>query len=231
LAEALRLTPFAREEFLGAYESRGDLAFDLAAHDGRAPEDSARACACVERARRLIIKSLMGHGSDGATRDRFVTGFRANSNRSGTTPAHDWMTYPAALSRTIERLRGVVIEHRDAIQVMAAQDGPDTLHYVDPPYLPETRQVDHRHHGYRHELEREDHARLLAQLAALRGMVVLSGYPAALYDDALPDWRRFEIDAFADGAKPRKECVWLNPACLAALNAAQRQPSLFGART
>lgn len=31
----------------------------------------------------------------------------------------------------------------------------------------------------------------------IAGMVVLSGYPSALYDESLPDWRRIEITAMA----------------------------------
>jgi DNA adenine methylase len=48
-------------------------------------------------------------------------------------------------------------------------------------------------------------------------MVVLSGYPSPIYDEALPDWRRVEIAALADGARPRTEVLWINPACAAAL--------------
>lgn len=199
LVRLLRLTPFAREEFSEAY---GDTDDD------------------VERARRLIIRSFMGFGSNGHNRS---TGFRANSNRSGTTPARDWANYADALTNIIYRMGGVVIENRDAAQVMLAHDGPQTLHYVDPPYILDTRSDPSK--DYAHEMSDADHARLLGVLDGLSGMVVLSGYPHALYDDRLRSWRRVECAALADGAKPRREVLWINPAASAAIAA----PSLLEA--
>jgi DNA adenine methylase len=200
LIRALELTPFAREEFELAYQPCEDP---------------------VESARRTIVRSFQGFGSDG-TSGQYRTGFRANSNRSGSTPAIDWRNYPPGLIAIVERLTGVVIEHRDAMQVMRAHDGPTTLHYVDPPYLPETRSTGNNrrgqgYHAYVHDLEADEHPPLLAGLRELRGMVVLSGYPAESYDRELAGWRRIERPALADGARPRTEVLWLNPACVAAL--------------
>lgn len=200
LHKLLRLTPFARLEF--------ELAYEPVENDDP-----------IERARRLIIRSFMGHGSD--VRAAKASGFRANSNKSGTTPAHDWANYPDALPATIERLRRVIIECRDALDVMQQHDGGGTLHYVDPPYLPETRSWQKTGKGsgnYTHELTPDDHARLLAGLRALKGMAILSGYASSMYDAALGDWRRIEIAAHADGGRPRIEVLWLNPACAAALD-------------
>jgi DNA adenine methylase len=203
LIEALRLTPFARQEFVDALD----------------PTDEP-----IEMARRLAVRSYMGFGSNahsspasGRSMTGFrSTGFRSNSNRSGTTPAHDWAHYPDALQSIVERLRGVVIENADALDVMKRHDGADTLHYVDPPYLPETRspanKLEIRHRMYRHELSREDHVRLLEFLNGLAGMVVLSGYPSPLYDDVLSRWLRIEREAYADGARLRHEVLWLNAA-------------------
>lgn len=210
LIDFLVHTPFARTEFERAYEETSDP---------------------VERARRLIVRSFMGFGSDGHN-SAVKTGFRSASSRSGTTPAHDWGNYPDVLDTIIRRLRGVVIENRDAIAVMRQHDEPAALHYVDPPYLPETRSNKSRkgggkYHAYRHELTAEQHEALLQSLRSLAGMVVLSGYPHPFYDQALPGWRRVETLALADGARPRTEVLWLNPACVAALAAQEKQGSLF----
>jgi DNA adenine methylase len=194
LVNALRLTPFARDEFMGAYEAADDP---------------------VERARRLIIRSFMGFGSNGHNRS---TGFRANSNRSGTTPAHDWANYPDCLALAIERLSGVAVENKDAKAVMAQHDAPTTLHYVDPPYVFATRADLSK--DYAHELSDADHGELLEFLRGLTGMVVLSGYPCTLYDNALADWYRVERAALADGARKRTEVLWINPAAAQHLTAA-----------
>jgi len=183
LADLLRLTPFASGEFAEAY--------------GVSPDS-------LERARRTIIKAFMGFGSNAIHRK---SGFRSNSNRSGTTPARDWVNYPDQLAAAIERLRGVVILNRDACEVMAAHDGPETLHYVDPPYLPDTRDAGT---DYAHEMTEGQHADLLAFLRKLDGKVIVSGYPSPLYDDALHGWRRVQRKALADGARERTEVLWMN---------------------
>jgi DNA adenine methylase len=192
LIDLLRLTPFARAEFAGAYEHSDDP---------------------IERARRIVVRSFMGFGSAAACGKS--TGFRATSDRSGTTPVHDWVNFPETLAAVVDRLRGVVIENRPAMTVMAERDRPDALHYVDPPYVHETRARGNPYCDkgqYRHELSDDDHRELLAFLRELQGMVVLSGYPAPLYDELLPEWRRIERPARADGARDRTEVLWINPA-------------------
>jgi DNA adenine methylase len=191
LVRAIRLTPFARAEFAEAYQQTDDA---------------------LERARRLIIRSFMGFGSNGHNK---ATGFRANSNRSGTTPAHDWVNYPDSLAHVVLRLQGVTVESKDAKAVMLQHDAPTTLHYVDPPYVMGTRSDDGA--DYAHELTDDDHSVLLDCLKGLSGMVVLSGYPHPLYDDALTGWMRVEREALADGAKKRTEVLWINPAASFAL--------------
>lgn len=209
LAELLRLTPYARDE----YNETSQAAVALIADD-------------VERARRTILRSLAGFGS-ASTNGAHATGFRANSHRSGTAPAHDWANYPANVSSFTERLAGVCIENRPAVEVIGQHDRPGTLFYVDPPYPHATRNMRRGNAAYACEMTDDDHRRLASVLHGVQGMVVLSGYPCALYDaDLYPDWERHERPHLADGARARTEVVWLNPACAAALRAGQSQLSL-----
>ena len=191
LRRALELTPFARNEFVLSYTPTDDP---------------------VEQARRTVARSFMGFGSNSHSK---ATGFRANSNRSAV---HDWRNYPDAFVAVIERLRGVCIENRDAVVVMQAHDGDETVHYVDPPYVMATRG---KGSDYRHEMTDTDHVALASELRKLRGAVVLSGYASQLYEDLYRDWQRIERTALADGARARTEVLWLSPRCPSA--------DLFGA--
>lgn len=52
------------------------------------------------------------------------------------------------------------------MEVMRQHDGPDTLHYVDPPYHPDTRT---RSSSYRHDMKDDGkHRELLEFLKTLR---------------------------------------------------------------
>src|SRR3546814_155004 len=111
----------------------------------------------------------------------------------------------------------------DAFELMPSLDAEETLFYIDPPYHPDTRSQGNRRRGkgfhvYSHELEAADHVRLLDSVTSLSGMVVLSGYPHPLYDEALPGWKRVERMAHADGGRERTECLWINPAAVARLD-------------
>lgn len=189
LRRRLTLTPFARVEFEEADEDAHEAETDI-----------------IERARLTIIRSFMGHGSE-STRADSSTGFRSNSNRSHTTPAHDWANWPRIVPAFVDRMRGVVIENQDAATVMRRHDTPATLHYCDPPYPHSTRTL---RHGYAFEMTDDEHSELAATLKSLSGMVVLSGYDCPLYADLYADWRRVETVALADGARPRTEVLWMN---------------------
>ena len=80
------------------------------------------------------------------------------------------------------------------------------LLYCDPPYLLHTRTSGRR---YRYDYEEQDHVELLALLNAVPCPVILSGYPAALYDEQLADWRTLEVQVM-NQAGVRTEKLWLN---------------------
>lgn len=208
LLELLVLTPYSRADF----EESWDLTDDS-----------------LELARRLCIRAQMGFGSAGATKGH--TGFRIDTKREYGTAQHLWSTYPAAVAAAGQRMTGVLIENRPAIDVMQAHDAPDTLHFVDPPYVHGTRVMTGSRRTYKHELSDFDHVQLLDALLDLEGSVVLCGYPSELYDERLAGWIQHSTDARISagrGTALRKEVVWLNPACVAGLSAEAAQLRMFG---
>lgn len=81
-----------------------------------------------------------------------------------------------------------------------------TLIYADPPYLPETRTSRAR---YRHEYTVDDHRRLIDVLRTVPANVMISGYPSALYDELLADWRSIQFQVMTRGGG-RTEQLWMN---------------------
>jgi DNA adenine methylase len=188
LIALLELTPFSREELNLSYEPSLDP---------------------LEWARRSIFRSMAGFGSAAATGQK--TGFRANSNRSGTTPALDWRNFPGAIPAIIERLRGVIIENKDYYEILKQHDAPKVLHYLDPPYMPETRNKKWAEKSYRHELTPDQHGLFLTRAQSLEGYAIISGYDTELYNDTLKGWHKITRAALADGARKRTEVLWLSP--------------------
>lgn len=187
LKEQVALTPYSRYEHIAAYEYSNDP---------------------IEMARRLLVRSFMGHGSNGINRK---TGFRSNVTRGGGIPVHNWADFPSVIPDLSARMAGVIIENRPAAEVIAGYDAEDVLFYVDPPYVHETRGGNG---AYRHEMTDDQHRELAAVLHEVRGMVIVSGYPCVLYDNELyADWTRVERKSSADDHTERTEVLWMNAAC------------------
>ncbi|WEH90026.1 DNA adenine methylase [Acinetobacter soli] len=192
LIELLVFTPYSRIDFQEAWE----------------PCDNS-----IEKARRLIIRAQMGFGSAGASKG--ITGFRIDTKRAYGTAQSLWVTYPNHLADVGQRLSGVLIENRPAIQILRDHDGAETLHYVDPPYVHDTRYSGAKTgRVYRHEMTDQDHEELLKVLLDLDGKVIVSGYPSELYNDYLGQWKRVDTSARISsgrGTDTRTECLWINP--------------------
>jgi DNA adenine methylase len=161
----------------------------------------------LERARQWWVRINQSHGRTN-TNAGWSTGFARSGSRARET-INSALRMPAVA----ERLRAVSIENRDAVEVLRTYDGPDTLHYVDPPYPAQARNSV----GYRHEMPSDDDHRALAEvLRSCEGTVVLSGYACPLYDELYGDWWRTTFHAVksnggrvgADGAAV--EVLWSN---------------------
>lgn len=194
LAELCYLTPWSRVEFWSFYDQTIDP---------------------VERARRTIARSFMAHGSTHRRAHR--TGFRSRNWRERNPAPRDWKNYPQHIREFVERLRGVTIECRPAIEVIKQQDSPETLFYVDPPYVLSTRssirsqsEADGKR-CYLHNLSDQDHIELINVLCSTKGMVILSAYPNEIYQEHLSNWRRRERKSLIDGGQYRTEILWISP--------------------
>jgi site-specific DNA-adenine methylase len=82
-------------------------------------------------------------------------------------------------------------------------NAPDTLFFIDPPYLPKTRDRTTR---YRHDMTEAEHIALLERIKQLEGTAIVAGYPSELYDDTLAGWRREERPHYArsNGVRPAR---------------------------
>lgn len=195
LSRAVYLTPYAREEY------------DLAT-SGEEIADP------VERARRFCVWSWQSQYFI----LRSKSGWRVINNDSRSqSPAADWanMTH---LNAVANRFRKVQIEHGPAIDVIERYDSPETLFYVDPPYVLDTR-VDRS--AYVHEMTDDDHAALAKVLHAVKGSVVLSGYRSDLYKSLYGDWWSADTTSrinSPNGAKLATETIWTNAEAQRRLN-------------
>lgn len=210
----LTLTPYAREEYYACLEH------------GEEEADP------VEKARQWLTGVIQSMNSS-----IHNTGW-SESKTPGSNPARAWQSSIENISACVQRLAYVQIDHRDFEPVILANDSLDTCFYVDPTYLASTRK---KQRCYRHEMSEADHKRLLALLLQVKGMVILSGYPHPLYQEALASWKCLTftlscssaVRAYAHTPKSeidpkqliRTECIWMNPACVRN----QRQPTLFDA--
>lgn len=203
LMHRMLITPFARQEFNLSFEEVDDP---------------------VEKARRTLIRASMGFGSGGATKGR--TGFRVDSNSEYSSNALLWSRYPPIIATFCERLQQVIIENRKAETVIENHDRFDTLFYIDPPYMLDTRHEGSKTKIYRHEMSDKEHVDLIKKVTEIDGMVILSGYDTEMYNDVLKGWTKHQKQvsiAGHRGASTRMESVWLNKACVEK----QKQANLF----
>jgi DNA adenine methylase len=177
-----------------------------------------QACSLTPWSRRELLSPI--DRSDPVEWARQVV-FRAFASRRGapiTAPpafrhtlqrplSAEWQRWGGQVQAFTDRLSLVTIEERDALQVMQDYDTPATLHYVDPPYMTDTRT---NKRIYKQEMDLWEHSRLLEACKELRGMVVISGYQTGLYRDMLEGWHTARISAQVDSCRAATECLWMN---------------------
>jgi len=189
LERACALTPHSRTEHAASYQSND------------APTD-------LERARRVWVQLAQGRAGM-----RRKTGWRHYIDPAGSSASMPGYLagYVARIAPAAERLRGVSLESRPALDIITKYgQQPGVLLYVDPPYLGSTRSSG----SYMVEMSTaEEHCALAEALRAAKASVVLSGYPSPLYDDLYAGWDRLEFEASTGQGgtwENRREVLWSN---------------------
>jgi DNA adenine methylase len=154
----------------------------------------------------LCRQSLAGRCQD------FATISRNRTRRGMNEQVAAWLTAIEGLPEVHARLIRVLILNQPALEVIWSQDGPDTLFYLDPPYPKETKSSDVFGEL---EMKKCDHEELLDTILQLKGKVMISSYPNALYEERLASWHRHDFklpNNAASGVMKRamNEVLWCN---------------------
>jgi DNA adenine methylase len=170
----------------------------------------------VERARRFF------HQSNTCWFTGYFNGQIVNANGGGTLRGA-WNHKRRNILPAGKRLSNVTIIGVDAVECVRRHDSPDTLFYVDPPYLGE-RRAD----LYEHEMmDPAQHLPLIDALKACRGHVALSGYSTPLYEELFAGWQR-HLELVKPRSKESKlEVLWVKPSEAPKL-VGMGVPDLFG---
>jgi len=111
---------------------------------------------------------------------------RRHPEDGSQNPARSFARHVADLAGRAWRLREVVIESLDALEVVRRYDRPTTFFYVDPPYVNGT--------GAWPEAE---HRRLAEALSGIKGKALVNYYDAPLVRELYGGWR---VEAIANPA-------------------------------
>lgn len=195
LIRVIALTPFSREEFYEAIQSQ------------RVTRGS---CTELERARRFYVRARQARTglAQTATLGRWANcKTTSRGGMSGTISR--WCGGVETLNDVAQRLLGVQIENRPAMDVIRGYDGPTTFFYCDPPYLHQTRGDSH---AYGFEMDETEHRELAAALGACRAKAAISGYRCPFMDLLFQGWRRFDAPEkhCHSNKKPGQESLWMN---------------------
>ena len=194
LLELIALTPYSREEWNNAKTTT--------------KEDSE-----LERARKFLVSAMMSvNGTLGRTTGGFS--FSNSYTRDGSDArVCRWNKMIQRLEKVVNRLKSVRIDNKDAIDIVSDfSDRPNSLLYLDPPYLVERSQkyvID--------QLEEKFHINLLTACNSSLAMILISGYDTPLYNKMLnpkDGWTKTLITTSTRGTKGgdkvREEVLWAN---------------------
>lgn len=152
-------------------------------------------------------------------------GYSVTESRCGMSKdVSGFLSAVELLPQAHNRIRRVQIECDDFRKVISTYDTPKTFFYLDPPYLPATRQAG----GYQYEMDRNDHYELVELCLQAKGNILLSGYASEIYEPLeAAGWQRRDFQTVCHAAghtrgtgilgegsarrmQPRTETVWIS---------------------
>ena len=194
LYRAVYWIPYARDSY--------DRAIDICKRDICAGDKADS----LLHAAAFCAKTMMGYGF--RTNESKVGFKRDIQGREAAYAANGWKGLPDRILEAAERLRGVQIENRPAVQLIKEFKFPNVMIYADPPYVIKSRSCSRA--MYKHEMTDDDHAELLDVLCMHPGPVIISGYDSSIYSERLSDWHREEIETRDQACNKKKDVIWLN---------------------
>lgn len=201
LKRQLKLTPFSREEYLACQKViKAPLADDI--------EWARSTIVCLS----MSIQPSLRHN-----------GFKNGGVKYETSVARQFQKRVNDFPQITERFAEVIIEMTFAERLMTRFDSPETLIYLDPPYVKSTRNKGTNYQGrndYSCEMEDDYHQVLLVVCLQLKSKIIISGYDHPIYNDLLNSWHRLEIEVTSaiagsqtnpgDINMKRTEIIWSN---------------------
>ena len=191
LIRQIGLTPFSRAELANACKP-------------------APASPPLERARRFYIRARQTRTGLAQTSSEGRWAHCVLTSRAGMAGAVSrWLGAVEGLPEIAQRLQRVQIENAPALELIRRYDTPNTLFYLDPPYVHASRGDTS---AYVHEMTDDDHRDLAALLHDIKGRAVLPGYRSRLYAELFADWYRVDTDEkLCNSSKgKRQESLWMN---------------------
>lgn len=132
----------------------------------------------VERAAKWYYSIMMSFSSLGRNFGRSVSGGNNLASRFKNRLSH--------LSVIHQRIKDVLIENQDAMDIIRDFDSSNSVFYLDPPYYGVYSGT------YKHEYTEKDHINLLDTVMNMKGFVAVSSYDNDLYKsydwDKVYDW-------------------------------------------
>lgn len=196
LIAKIQLTPYSRKEFYECRDNWSNQTDDL------------------EKARMFYIKTMQSFSAIGKAWSYSTT----MSCRGMSQSVSKFLgNVDENMLNAINRLREIQVENLDIIELIDKYDSTDSLFYLDPPYIAETRVCTD---VYDKEMPLEKHEELIDKILKIKGKVILSGYDNSVYDRLTENgWQKINVGEYKIRCKKsndvkknqaREEYLWMN---------------------